>query len=123
MVLAKYQISSVIPKVSTQEGIIELLKSIPTENSYFLIPRSSIARKEIDHFLSSKRINYLPLDIYDTYINQDLKEINLKDFEEVFFTSPSTVKAFIKRFKSIPSHLALKSIGPITKKAIEKYLL
>jgi len=121
--LAKYQITSAIPKAPTQEGIIELLKNMHLENSYFLIPRSSIARKEIDYFLSSKRINYLPLDIYDTHANQDLKKINLKDFEEVFFTSPSTVRAFVKKFKNIPSHLGFKSIGPITKKTIEKHLL
>jgi len=116
--LISYNLHSIVPKVPTQEGIVELLNNIPLENSHFLIPRSSIARKEIDHFFKRKKINYSPLDIYDTHINERLKEIDLNDFEEVFFTSPSTVRAFVKVFKNIPSHLKFKSIGPITERAI-----
>jgi len=121
--LAGYNINSTIPKVSTQEGIVELLKSIPLENSFFLIPRSSMARQEIDCFFDEERINYITLDIYDTCINRKLEKIDLNDFKEVFFTSPSTVKAFVEIFKNIPSHLIFKAIGPVTKQAIEKNLM
>ncbi len=121
--LASYNINSTIPKISTQEGIIELLKSMPLENSLFFIPRSSIARKKIDHFFDRKRISYVTLDIYDTRINRKLKKIDLNDFEEVFFTSPSTVEAFFEIFKSIPTHLIFKAIGPVTKQVMEKHLM
>jgi len=116
--LEKYQLHAIISKQATQEGIVSLLKNMNLFNCNFFIPRSSIARDALDRFFKKNKIKYHALDIYDTKVNIPDTKIDLNEFSEVVFTSPSVVKAFIQIFKKLPSNLKLTAIGPITQKAL-----
>jgi hydroxymethylbilane synthase len=106
----------------SQEGIVEMLKAKDLKSSHFFLPRSSRARNVIDTFLQQSGIPFTPLDLYDTIHQQPDPIPDLSPFDEIIFSSPSTVEAFLKIYGALPRHKQLTPIGPITKQALEDLL-
>lgn len=119
-VLKEQGVDSSIPKVATQEGIIAYLEALDLEKSYVCIPRSSLARGVLDTYLQKRQISFFAFSLYETRMRSIAENINLDNFDEIIFTSPSTVDAFFAQFKSISKKNSLRCIGPITKKHLEK---
>jgi uroporphyrinogen-III synthase len=103
----------------TQEGMIRLLDTLNLQDAYVFFPKSSLAREDLQNYLVSRNIRHLICNLYDTLPNglEALPQIDL--FDEIVFTSPSTVHAFIKIFGAIPFDKQITAIGPITQKAID----
>ena len=99
----------------TAEGLIQLIQKLPLEDSpHFFWPHSLKARTVIKDFFNKEKIRFTECVLYDTQ-PQAAKEIpKLDDFDEIVFTSPSTVEAFIYFYGKLPTHLKLTPIGPIT---------
>jgi uroporphyrinogen-III synthase len=107
-----------IAQDETQEGVVQLLKSLPLENSYIFLPRSSLSRPVLVQFFEEQGIRYQTFDLYDT-VTQGLEpKPDLDLVDEIVFTSPSTVRAFIEIFGALPKHKKLVAIGPITQSAL-----
>lgn len=104
-----------IAEVETQEGIIPLLMGI--ENGYLFYPRSSQARSIIENFLIEKEIRHQICNLYSPEESKKEISFNLDEFDEIVFTSPSTVRAFIKLFTTIPRDKKITCIGPVTEEA------
>lgn len=103
----------------TQEGMIKLLDTLDLHQAYVFFPKSSLAREDLQNYLVSRNIRHLVCNLYDTHPKnlETLPQIGL--FDEIVFTSPSTVNAFIKIFGAIPFDKQITAIGPITQKAID----
>lgn len=100
---------------ATQEGVIELIKEI---NGYFLLPRSKLARSALTDYFDRCNMPYLIVDLYDTVYQQLEPVPSLDDFDEIIFTSPSTVEGFLRIYGKLPQDKILTPIGPITAKAL-----
>lgn len=105
---------SAIAFPETQEGMIELLKKTPLENSYILYPRSSIARPLLAGYLKAAGLRHQICDLYETVYLKPNPIPSLDDFDEIVFTSPSTIKAFAALYGAIPQNKKLTCIGPVT---------
>lgn len=105
---------------ATQEGIIVRLKQMDLKKASILMPRSSQARPLLTQFLDHEQVHYEVLDLYDPVPTRIKPPFKLEEVDEILFTSPSTVQAFFQFFDRIPKHLVLKTIGPITEKALER---
>ncbi|HEY2811430.1 MAG TPA: uroporphyrinogen-III synthase [Rhabdochlamydiaceae bacterium] len=104
-----------IASQETQEGIAHLLEQIPlADDAYFLLPRSSLSRSLLTKYLDKRKVAYFVCDLYDTHVQRKGPLPHLRDFDEIVFTSPSTVRAFIKIFGALPTDKILTPIGPIT---------
>lgn len=122
--LESYLIENIwIAKNETQEGVIELIKEIPKENSYIFWPHSALSRKILSLFLKKENYHYRESIFYDTVPHFDHEPINFNEIKEIIFTSPSTVDAFLNLYPTIPNKILFTAIGPITKKAIEDKIL
>jgi uroporphyrinogen-III synthase len=107
-------IGAVVAPVATQEGMIELLETLDLRNALVGWPRSSRARSVLADYLKRKEIAFLGIDLYET-IAQKLDPVpDLRTFDEIVFTSPSTVDAFLEIFGAIPWEKKIVSLGPIT---------
>ncbi|HSX10647.1 MAG TPA: uroporphyrinogen-III synthase [Chlamydiales bacterium] len=96
---------------ATQEGIIALIRNI---DGYFFLPRSRLTRPTLTDFMTAQKIPHFALTLYDT-IFQKLEPVpNLADFDEIVFTSPSTVEGFLRIYGKLPNGIKLTPIGPIT---------
>lgn len=112
-------VKAVVAKESTQEGLIALIRSIP---GYFFLPRSRLARSVLTDFMQAENIPFFALDLYTT-VCQKLKPVpDLNDFDEILFTSPSTVDGFLQIYGQLPLHKKLTPIGPITADRLKQVL-
>lgn len=102
----------------TQEGVVGLLGKLDLENAYFFMPRSSLSRPVLAHFFMQRQIRYQACDLYDTVSQEIYPKPDLDQVDEIVFTSPSTVKAFVEIFGGLPRGKKCLAIGPITQQAL-----
>lgn len=104
----------------TAEGIIKEMERLPlTGREFFFWPHSTLSRRVIPDYLLEKKIVFHECALYGTTLKKPdpLPDIDL--FDELFFTSPSTIDAFLEIWKEIPSNKKLTCQGPVT----QAYLL
>ena len=111
-----------IAKEETKEGIISLLENLKLDGAYFFLPRSSRSRPALTEYLIKRQLPHRACAIYDTLFQKLLPVPDLSTIDEIFFTSPSTVEAFLKIYGHIPNGKKIISIGPITQKTIDIFL-
>ena len=103
-----------VAEQETQEGVIALLKQLDLKNAFFFLPRSSQARPLLVQFFEDHQIRYAAWDLYDT-VSQKLEvQPDWDQIDEIVFTSPTTVRAFLENFKKFPEGKKLTPIGPVT---------
>ena len=111
-----------IAEDETQEGIIHLLALEDLDKAYILLPQSSKARGSLFQTLRLRGIRHQRCSLYDTNPKLPAVKPNLGSFDEIIFTSPSTIEAFRKIFGRIPRTKKLTAIGPITRSKLKTYL-
>jgi uroporphyrinogen-III synthase len=104
----------------SQEGVIELLNQQDLTHAYIFYPRSSIARKNLEHFLMRRHVRHQVCDLYDTHLQKPEPVPDLSKVQEIIFTSPSTVKGFLAAFGALPKDKKLTCIGAITEAELNK---
>jgi uroporphyrinogen-III synthase len=104
--------------LETQEGVLQLLKTLNLDNAYIFLPRSSLSRPVLANYFQECQIRYQACDLYDTTAQVIQPKPNLDHVDEIVFTSPSTVKAFIEIFGGVPRGKKCLAIGPITEQAL-----
>jgi uroporphyrinogen-III synthase len=111
-----------VAEEETQEGVIALLRMIDLEDAYILLPHSALARKLLEDFLVQRGIRHQVCDLYDTFTQKNEPLPNLEEIDEIIFTSPSTVRAFVEIFSRIPDNKTLTCIGPVTQQELTRML-
>ena len=117
-----------MPENFTQEGIIECMESILTENDNVLLPTAEKARPLLSDWLAQK-CQHKTLHIYKTVPSEstlymdDLKSLLETQIDIVTFTSGSTVEnfdAFMKKHSlKLNPKARIASIGPITSETLK----
>ncbi len=107
----------------SQEGVIDLLKSQDLHDAYIFYPRSTIARKKLEHYMISRSVRHQICDLYETVFQKPEPFPDFSNIDEIIFTSPSTVKGFIAAFGAIPANKKLTCIGPITQEELKKFTI
>ncbi len=98
---------------------MDLIVRIQTPESFFFLPHSKKARPDLVNFLKRLKIAHFAFELYDTFF-QKLEPIPpLSDFDEIVFTSPSTVEGFLRIYGKLPEDKKLTAIGPITNACLE----
>lgn len=99
------------------EGVVALLTRLNLKNAYLFFPYSSLARSLVRDCLQSLQIPHIAFPLYDTkLLSVALPELDA--FDEIVFTSPSTVAAFARASLQLPPYAKCVSIGPVTQKAL-----
>lgn len=113
-VLKQKNLFALVPEEETQEGLIRLLSRLNLSKAFVFFPKSSLSRSLLIDFFKSRKIRYLAVDFYDT-VFQRLEPVPALDaIDEIVFTSPSTVKAFLAIYGVLPKNKQLTCQGPIT---------
>lgn len=109
----------VIAHDETAEGLVEVLKNMDLSRAFVFWPHAALARPLIANYLYENLTPYAECSLYDTKLLQPAHLPDLEQFDEIVFTSPSTVDAFLKAYGAIPSNKKLTTIGPITQKHLQ----
>ena len=113
--------ATIIPSEETAEGIIRELRGLPLSQAHFFWPHSTLSRPVLTDFFEKHSICYTECLLYDT--QPQVPSVPIPDFnqiEEIIFTSPSTINAFMEIFGELPQGKKLTAIGPITKHHLSK---
>jgi uroporphyrinogen III methyltransferase/synthase len=117
-------IADLVPKEETSNGLVyEFSKLKNNDGEKILLPRSDIADKGLTKNLTKLGFKVYPVVVYHNVIPKNLPMIDFKTQEVVdgiIFSSPSTVKHFVKQYGLPPSNLKIKTIGPVTKNAYDQ---
>jgi len=103
-----------VPQEETAEGLVELIKSTNLDSAKFLWPHSARSRRVISDYFQQQQILYIEYILYDTVIKKPNPLPNLDEFDEIIFTSPSTVEGFVQSYGALPPDKLLTPIGPVT---------
>lgn len=110
-----------ISSEETQEGVVKLLNQLSLEDAYVFLPRSSLSRPVLAQFFHERQIRMQACDLYDTVSQVIYPKPDLDHVDEIVFTSPSTVKAFMEIFGQLPKDKKCLAIGPITEQALRDH--
>lgn len=108
-----------VAKEETAEGLIREIKQLDLSHAHFFWPHSSQARPIIKDFFEDNAIPYSSCALYDPEPHIPGILPVLGNYDEIVFTSPSTIDAFLKIFGKFPAHARLKPIGPVTASHLE----
>ena len=103
----------------TAEGVIALLEKLIGRFQLFF-PRSAQGRSLIIDYLKEKNIDFSCVDLYDTVLNAVILP-EIESFDEIVFTSPTTISAFYALAKKLPPFDKCRAIGPVTEKALAAF--
>lgn len=105
---------------STTEGIVNFLDSGQESIPHLFWPHSALSRTLIPETCARIGIPLTHASFYETRFIPPSFKPNFEEIDEIFFTSPSSVEAFLYYFHSFPPHVKISAIGPVTKSAIER---
>ncbi len=112
--LQELNVDATVAPFATQEGMIELLEATDLSKAYLFWPKSASARQVLGDYLKKRKLRFYAFDLYETRTQAPKPLPNLNDFDELVFTSPSTIAAFLQIFGAIPKHKKITCIGPVT---------
>jgi uroporphyrinogen III methyltransferase/synthase len=112
--------ADLVPEVESSKGLIEEFKKIDPENKKIFLPRSDISDKGLEVELKKSGAKVTTSFAYRNVMPDNLPDLDLKDFDELVFTSPSTVRNFKKRYKRLPRKVKIRYIGDVTLKELKK---
>lgn len=105
----------IVAKEETAEGLLAEIDLLPIHESSFFWPHSAQARSVIMDYFKEKQSRFSECSLYETKTLVPKSCPSLKEFDEIVFTSPSTVDAFLQIFGPLPNNKILTPIGPVTR--------
>lgn len=111
----------------TAEGMIKLLSLINLDHSFVFWAHSALSRPVLMDWLQAQQsvvagFKWHACIFYDTVLNLPKELPDISCFEEIIFTSSSTVDAFYTIFGRPSPDQRLTCIGPVTEKHLHKML-
>ncbi len=109
---------SYIAADETEEGVVKVLASLDLKDAYVLLPKSSVPRTLLTHFLVEHEVRHQVCVLYDALEEIPEEPIDLELIDEVVFTNPLTVEVFFSLYAEIPSFIKLHPLGNVTREAL-----
>lgn len=103
-------------KEFSQEGLMEGFSEYADRGCRIFYPRSALARPDLFRYWEERGVVCDSVIVYDTVSQKPLPVIDLAEVEEVFFTSPSTVRGFFAIYPEIPPNVIVRFQGRVTEK-------
>jgi uroporphyrinogen-III synthase len=113
---------SYISADESEEGLVRVLASLDLKDAYILLPKSSVPRTQLIHFLVEHEIEHQICILYDACEEIPKEPIDLESIDEVIFTNPLTVDAFFSIYSEIPLSIKLHPLGNVTREALRAKL-
>lgn len=103
----------------TNEDLINTLKNEDLRDAFVYWPHADVTETLIANFLYFQNIPYADCILYDTEVLHPIDLPNLNSFNEIVFTTPTTIDAFVKNYGCLPDDKVLTSISHATEKHLE----
>ena len=111
-----------IASEETEEGLVRVLSTLELHDAYVLLPKSSLPKTQLSHFLVEHGVRHRTCVLYDALEVLPTEPVNLEEIEEVVFTNSMTVEGFFSLYPKIPSWIKLHPLGTVTREALRTKL-
>ena len=118
---ARSNLPVLVAQQETAEGIVDLLETMELTQAKVLWPHSALSRPVIVEYLEARGVECDSCVFYDTHMRRPEIMPDLKEYDEIIFTSPSTIDAFVELFGKLPDGKTLTCIGQVTEKHLMSY--
>ncbi len=98
------------PADESSKGLLDEFVQIETDGLSILLPQADISSPELPEGLIKRGAKLQRLVIYQT-IEKDIEDVDLNYIDKILFTSSSTVRAFVKKFGTVPKHIQALCLG------------
>lgn len=105
-----------VAKEESQEGIVDLIQNLARPSLFW--PRSELARPLLSTFCDEKEIPLFSFSLYTLYFRKVILP-PLQNFDALYFSSASTVDAFLALKPCLPHQIKFFAKGVVTKNYID----
>ncbi len=116
-------IPDLVPREESSRGLIKKFQDVDLRGKRIFLPRSDISDKGLEKALEKQGAKVTGGIAYRNVMPENLPDLDLNYFNEILFTSPSTVRNFIKRYRSLPAAVKARCIGEVTRKEVKRWHL
>lgn len=113
-------ISDLVPENESSAGLLEEFSKLDMSNKKVLLPQAEVSSKELPDGLLNMNADIKKITVYKT-IDKDPGQIDFDFIDQILFTSGSTVRAFVKHSKEVPSHIKVYGLGQPTLNVAKKH--
>ncbi|MEW6009560.1 MAG: uroporphyrinogen-III C-methyltransferase [Candidatus Omnitrophota bacterium] len=112
--------ADLVPKNESSAGLAEEFRKIDIKGKKIFMPRSDISDKGLTEQLTRMGACVISAIAYRNIIPDYIPGVNFNEFNRIMFTSPSTVRNFIKRYKNVPPQTRITCIGAVTSREAKR---
>lgn len=113
-------VPDMIPTTESSAGLLDEFKKLGMAGKKILLPQSEIASRELPEGLKAINATIEEAPVYKT-IEIDPGQIDFDYIDKIMFTSGSTVKAFMNKFKDFPPNTEALALGIPTQKTAQQH--
>ncbi|MHC4636335.1 MAG: uroporphyrinogen-III C-methyltransferase [Planctomycetota bacterium] len=113
-------IADIIPENESSAGLVMEFGKLDLKGKKILLPQAAVSSNELPEGLLKMQAEITKVPVYKT-VDIDPGEIEFDFIDQILFTSGSTVRAFIKKFQTIPQHIKVYCLGKPTQAEAEKH--
>ena len=106
--------ADLVPWEESSRGLLKRFKKENINGKRIFMPRSDLSDKGLKNGLKRLGAVVISSYAYRNVMPSDLPDLELSNFDEIMFTSPSTVRNFKKRYGKIPKGITRRFIGDVT---------
>ncbi len=106
--------------VESSKGLLDAFGTVNVADKSILLPQAEVSSEELPDGLTRNGAKVEKLIVYKT-IEIEIDDVDLDYINQILFTSGSTVRAFVKKFKSIPNHIQALCLGIPTQTIAKQY--
>ncbi|MDR2042076.1 MAG: uroporphyrinogen-III C-methyltransferase [Tannerella sp.] len=118
--LKKYRLYPEIePATESAEGLVACFKEAGITDSCILLPRSDKGLTYLSDELQALGNRVTDVTVYENVFNSEASRVDLSDFREILFASPSGVDAFKRLYGALPEGILLLAKGKTTENKLK----
>jgi len=108
--------ANLVPKEESSKGLLKEFKELNLKDKRIFLPHSDLSDKGLTNGLKAQGAKVVSCIGYKNVMPDYLPDLDLNSFVEIKFSSPSSVRNFVKRYGFIPKKVKVSCIGEVTRK-------
>lgn len=96
--------------LESSKGLLDAFGTVNVADRSILLPQAEVSSEELPDGLIRNGAKVEKLPVYKT-IETEIDDVDMDYINQILFTSGSTVRAFVKKFGSIPNHIQALCLG------------
>jgi len=113
-------LADLVPGKESSKGLIDEFRKVNLKGKKIFLPRSNLSDKNLKEKLEELGAKVTTGVAYKNVMPKALPDLDFNLFDEVMFTSPSTVRNFKERYGQLPKGVKVNCIGNVTLKEAKR---